>query len=84
MSGGIGATIWLAIPRGVAWDRSLPGTDAAADSKEVGEERRPESQGYDGALREAAMVGQPERHTRHGAIVSEHGATVALKLPEPC
>ena len=82
--GSVWATLRMAIPRGAAWDGALPGSDAAADSEQVGEKRRPEPQGEDGALREAAMVGEPERHVRDGAIISEHGVTVAFKFPEPC
>jgi len=55
--GNIGATIWLAIPRGTAWDRSPRWSDAGTDSEQVGKERRAESQGYDSSMREAAMVG---------------------------
>jgi hypothetical protein len=35
-------------------------------------------------LREAAMVSEPERHVRDGAIISEHGAAVTFELAEPC
>ena len=81
--GSVWATLRAVIPRGAAWAGALPGSDAAADSEELGKERRAESQGYDGGVGEAGMIGEPERRARDGAIISEHGAAVAFKFPEP-
>jgi len=82
--GSVWATLRVVIPRAAALAGALPGSDAAADSEQVGEKRRPEPQGDDGSLREAAMVREPERHARDGTIISEHGVTVTFKFPEPC